>query len=838
MEPTFRPFPVCSLASTSLSPLHIAWKFHRKWFLRALVFVMFGICVIPIRGYSQEVVFKAPVAYLSNGANETSVTVADLNGDGKPDLVIANFCTSGDASCGNNTLKGVVSVLLGNGDGTFQTAVTYGSGGYDPHWVAVADVNGDGKPDLVVANFCASSCTGNPSPSLVSVLLGNGDGTFQPAVPYGTGGNGTFSLAVADVNGDGKLDIVTTNLCPSDSSNCTNGSVGVLRGNGDGTFQTAVPYDAGGASTMSVAVADVNGDGKPDILVANRGLPESGPNDGGVSVLLGNGDGTFQTAVPYGSGGYGAVSVAVADVKGDGKLDVLVANNCVSFGNCNSANGNVGVLLGNGDGTFQPAAPYNSGGMTTSSVAVADVNGDGKLDLVVDNVCGVSPNQCADGNVGILLGNGDGTFQTPAIYASGGGGAFAVAVADVNRDGKPDLVVNSGCASGCANSMVAVLINAGLTTSITTSSSVNPSVVGQPFVVTTTVTSSGGTPTGNVTFSNGSTVLGTSGLGPSGMATLNTSLSAVGQYTITGSYGGDARFAPNSSSFTQKVNKATTKTLLSSSPNPSVTGQSVTFTAAVVPRFAGTPTGTVTFSETGVGVLATETLSGGSASFTTKFSATGAFKISATYKGDANFVSSVSAFLVQKVNAFPTSTNVTSNLNPSNFGQPVTFTTTVSFSYGTPTGTVTFRRGTTALGTMAMTGNTASFSTSALNAGINSINAVYSGDTNFATSTSPNLSEHVNKIASTTTLSSSENPSNPGQSVTFTATVTAASGTPTGTITFKNGSMTLGTEMLSGGTASFVTSTLPSGSNSIKASYGGSTNYLASSSAALIQTVQ
>jgi len=173
-----------------------------------------------------------------------------------------------------------------------------------------------------------------------------------------------------------------------------------------------VTYGSGGLYARSVAVADVNGDGKPDLAVANLCLTEYNCPNGLVGVLLGNGDGTFQTAVTYGSGGYYAMSVAVADVNGDGKPDLVVANNCTSgdFSNgCTDPSGTVGVLLGNGDGTFQAAVTYGSGGYYSSSVAVADVNGDGKPDLVVANEC--ADTSCTNGSVGVLLGNGDGTFQ-------------------------------------------------------------------------------------------------------------------------------------------------------------------------------------------------------------------------------------------------------------------------------------------------------------------------------------------------------------------------------------------------------------------------------------------
>jgi len=384
--------------------------------------------VCGFRGADQA--FAAAVNYASSGYQSTWAAVADVNGDGKPDIVVANAC--GDSS--NCNTNGTIGVLLGNGDGTFQAAVTYDSGALGAFSVTVADVNGDGKPDLVVANN-----------STVSVLLGNGDGTFQAAVSYGTGGNGVHSVAVADVNGDGKPDLVVALNC---GQNCGFGAVGVLLGNGDGTFQTAVTYPSGGINATSAVVEDVNGDGKPDIVVTNY-TSSSGSGQGNVCVLLGNGDGTFQTAVAYGVGGDNPDSVAVADVNGDGKPDIVVTN---------FSSDNVGVLLGNGDGTFQTAVAYGSGGYSPDSVVVADVNGDRKPDLLVANQC-VDIATCANGTVGVLLGNGDGTFQTAVAYGSGGDIAYSVAVADFNGDGEPDIVVADKCDHNCDLGSVAVLIN-------------------------------------------------------------------------------------------------------------------------------------------------------------------------------------------------------------------------------------------------------------------------------------------------------------------------------------------------------------------------------------------
>jgi FG-GAP-like repeat/FG-GAP repeat len=390
--------------------------------------------------------FDPAVAYSSGGIGAMSVAVADLNGDGTPDLVVANWCILGNV-CASSS----VAVLLGKGNGTFRAPMTYSSGGVNSNSVAVADVNGDGKPDLVVVNVNSGT---------VAVLLGKGNGTFQPAVTYGAGGAAPISVAVADINNDGNPDLLV-----AIDNNGVYSSMGVLLGNGNGTFQPAVTYNSGGYSACSVAVADVNGDGKPDVVVANLYFAISGSGDkGSVGVLLGNGDGTFQPAVTYSSGAYEADSVAVADINNDGKLDVLVANQCADA-KC-AKEGTIGVLLGNGDGTFQAVVNYPSGGYWTLSVAVADVNGDGIPDLVAANDCATvcENNTGYPGSVGVLLGKGNGTFSPGVSFGSGGYGTRSAVVADLNGDGNPDVVV-ANCSvgqKGCGNQSkgtIGVLIN-------------------------------------------------------------------------------------------------------------------------------------------------------------------------------------------------------------------------------------------------------------------------------------------------------------------------------------------------------------------------------------------
>ncbi len=402
--------------------------------------------------------FQNSGSYDSGGHYGYSVAVGDVDGDGKPDLIVSNQT---DESSRPFEQNGTVSVLPGNGDGTFRPALTYSSGGFIAISVAQRDVNGDGKPDLLVANECATtvSCSNGG----VAVFLGNGNGTFQGAVIYAPGGYLAYSLAVSDVNQDGKPDVIAANQCDS-LQDCNLGSdtgeVGVLLGNGDGTFQAALAYNSGGENPTSVTVGDVNGDGIPDLLVALQCASNTDCSTGGVGVLLGNGDGTFQTAVNYSSGGESASSVAIGDMNGDGNPDLLIANVCASSSDCST--GGAAVLLGNGNGTFQAAVSYSSGGYVAHWVAVGDVNGDGKPDVLVANELAANVNS-ANGTAAVLLGNGDGTLRTAVTYASGGMYTLSVAVADLNADGKPDLLVENQCASqgNCTSSTMSVLLGNG-----------------------------------------------------------------------------------------------------------------------------------------------------------------------------------------------------------------------------------------------------------------------------------------------------------------------------------------------------------------------------------------
>jgi photosystem II stability/assembly factor-like uncharacterized protein len=400
--------------------------------------------------------------------------------------------------------------------------------------------------------------------------------------------------------------------------------------------------------------------------------------------------------------------------------------------------------------------------------------------------------------------------------------------------------------SGSSSSALSQVVNPDATTT-TAMTSVSPSVFGQTVTFTAIVSANApgsGTPTGTVTFKDAASTLGTGTLS-AGTVTFNTSALAVGSHSITAVYGGSSSFATSTSSIlTQTVNTASTTSAVVSSANPSLFGQSVTFTATVTAVAPGssTPTGTVTFKD-GATTLGSNTLSGGTATLNTSTLSLGGHSITVAYGGSSSFAASTSSTLTQTVNMASTTTVVVSSANPSVFGQGVSFTATVSPAApgsGTPTGTVTFKDGATTLGLGTLSGGSATFNSSTLAVASHAITAVYGGDTNYKTSTSVSLSQVVNAASTTTAVVSSTNPSVFGQSVTFTATVGAVApgaGTPAGTVTFKDGTTTLGSSTLSSGSAAITTATLAVGAHSITAVYAGSTNFAAGTSSAKTQTV-
>jgi hypothetical protein len=656
------------------------------------------------------------VTYDVGAPTAWAVAAADLNGDGQPDLVV----TTSDS----------VGVLLGNGDGTFRPMVSYSLVGGGAG-VAVADVNADGKPDILVATAFASP----NGDGAAQVLLGNGDGTFQPAVSYDSGGPFTYSIAVGDFNGDGKLDLVVADCSPDTGTSC--GLFGILLGNGDGTFKPVTTYNSGGVGAWSLTVADVNGDKQADIVIANLCADSSCTGNGVVAVFLGNGDGTFKAPETYNSGGRTLVPV-VADVNGDGKPDIVVANGNGKTG--------VAVLLGNGDGTFQTAVTYDVGDNAVWSLTVRDINGDGKPDVVLSDYVVPNGGGFGKGHVSVLLGNGDGTFRPVLTYDSGGVGSLGIAVADLNGDGLPDVLVADcapiGGSCGVQNGLVGVLLNnTGIGNPTTTMlvSSLDPSFVGQAVTFTATVSSTSGTPPNGetVTFKNGSAVLGTAPLS-GGAASLITSSFAAGIYTMTASYAGDANFAASTSPGLRQVVNSTTKsvtaTTLASSLNPSIYGQNVTWTATVTTAGSVPPMGKVKFIWNGNSIGSVTLNSSGVATLTKLNLNADSYPLTAVYAGDANNLGSTSSVLSQVVTQATSAATLTSSPNPSTPGQAVTFTATITSPTVRPTGPVTFAVGKTVLGTAQLSGGKAKFTTSTLAVGSTKVTATYYGDSNIAKS--------------------------------------------------------------------------------------------------------
>jgi len=369
-------------------------------------------------------------------------------------------------------------------------------------------------------------------------------------------------------------------------------------------------------------------------------------------------------------------------------------------------------------------------------------------------------------------------------------------------------------------------------------SSPNPFTYGNQLTVTTTVSPVApgqGIPTGSVGYWVDGTYIETATVNATGQAIYNTSALSGGSRSITAYYMGDDRFAPGYGTLPQTVNRALTSSTLISS-GPTTYGQTATFTATVTST-AGTPTGTVSFKD-GATTIGTATFNAvGQASFSSAALGGGPHTITDVYNGDVNFNTSTSPAASQAVSKAGSATAVSSSPNPCTSGLLVNFTATVTSAAGTPGGTVTFLDGATTLGTKPLTGGSATWSTATLSVAAHSITAVYSSDANFNASTSPELIQTV-KAPSTTTVASSGTPSVKGQSVTFTATVAGSSGPRTGTVTFKDGTATIGTGTLdANGKATVSISSLSVGSHTITAMYGGSATYSSSTSSALTQTV-
>jgi len=423
---------------------------------------------------------------------------------------------------------------------------------------------------------------------------------------------------------------------------------------------------------------------------------------------------------------------------------------------------------------------------------------------------------------GALDAAGAATFTTAALGA-GTHNLTAVYGGDAN---------NATSTSSALSQVVTQVSTASAVTA-----SLNPSTYNA--IVTFTATVTGNAPTGAVTFMDGAATLGTgtlSGTGNSRTATYATGTLSIGTHSITAVYAGDTNNATSTSSaLSQVVNKANTTSAVSSTPNPSYANLNATFTATVTGQ---APTGTVTFME-GATVLGTGTLAGTGNSRTATLAistlSVGNHSITAVYGGDDNNNTSTSAAFTQYVYKHNLSSLVlSSSANPSAYSQNVTLTATLNGG-NNPTGTVSFREGSTTLATVNLTGNVASFDISTLSVATHSLQVVYNGDAYNNTYSSNTISQVVNRYTTNTALTSSVSPSSAGQGVTLTATVSGVS--PTGNVTFKEGATTLGVGTLSGGVTSLNYGAWAAGSHSLTAVYGGDANNATSTSAVVVQVV-
>jgi len=780
--------------------------------------------------------FKRSIGFVTGNAPLAAVA-SDFYGNGHTDLAIINHSSQ------------TVSVAQGNGDGTFQAGRSY-STGQKPVSIASGTLTGDKIPGLVVANYCGSdlSCS---QVGGVAVFLADDQGVYRLSSAY-TLGAGPVSVALADVNGDGNLDVTALNRLDK--------TVSVLLGVGDGTFGQPITFALAGAP-IAVAVGDLNKDGKPDLAVLEDCGAATCSQPGSLEILQGAGSGSFQST-SISPVAYAPTALAIGDINGDKNLDIIVANRCGKDASCQSSGaatvlvgdgtgkftsatdiilgkspssialGNlsgtgldlivsrstdnqVAVLHGNGDGSFQAPVPYPVGA-APASVVVADFNGDGLVDVAVANL--------NDSTVSVLFGRGDGTLQSVTALPVGGGPTSLTAIGGTTGGHASLATANSG--SSTLGTEVTVLQNIhpmGVTANTTTltatpaTMTVNP---GAPTTLSVTVAGGSGTPTGTVNITgNGTPASVCSGLilDATGSASCTTSALQTNTTTLTATYSGDGTYSISTGTASVTVNALTPTITITPSPaSPSVINTSVTFTASLTGSLTPvTPSGTMTFAVGGTTVAAcTGTVTAaGVKTCTINNLALGVNSVTATYSGDTNFVvaapGSASYTIVSQA---PTVVLVAAPAGASVVNQPVTFTATLtpqagaSFSPIAPTGTVAFStRGAMIAGcgaqplTAAGANYTAQCSTTGLALGGVSIFATFNPTSaNYGSNASADLPYTVNAQSPTVVLEDAPaGASVVNQPVTFTATLAPQAGSsftptaPTGTVNFTAGGTTI-----------------------------------------------
>lgn len=667
----------------------------------------------------------------NNGPFQMPAIVADFNNDGFADIVVPDQLFS-------------LSYLRGYGDGTFRSALDYYAPSNAYSWtygIATGDFNGDGHPDFVIGNIC-SGCT---TPMGVTVFLSNPDGSLQAGMNFGTTSNFEY-VAVADFNGDGKLDIAAT-----DSNT---GLVQIFNGDGTGNFTVGPSFntDLASNSPTDLVVGDFNKDGHPDLAIANS-------NGSDVAILLNDGSGNFPTPTPIALSGAVEQGLAVADINGDGNLDLVLP---YYYG------GAVAVLIGNGDGTFQPEQDYPIGASNPNAVVLADLNGDGITDLAV------TLNQGGGQDIAIAIGSGQGpsfAFGTFSIvpsslqdYNLSSPSPQYIQATDVDGDGKVDLVYGN-----TSYSTVGVLFGQGngtffdpveypvgqtnwglAVTDVNGDGAPDVAMASYDFAGVTVLLNSNGTGT------LGSYTIGSSAQG----ATLTAGKSATFTLTITPSkhYNGTVTFAcpaglPNLTTCSFVPSSVTLDGLTPVTVQMTITTTAPTASLQMPAGMDENPlhrnASMLLASLNGMGVLGM-VLAGSFGKKRNRWSVLGIMALAMCLFLVGCGGGSSSTTITPPP---PTKSNTTSSVSSSAatvlVGQPVTFTGKVSATSGTPTGTVTFLDGTAKLGTGTLSNGSATFQTSSLAAGVHNVTVAYGGDTNFNASTSTALSQTVDKPGTT-----------------------------------------------------------------------------------------
>jgi hypothetical protein len=629
-----------------------------------------GTSVYILLGYGDGTFTAAPGSpvSISGGNNLVGITAGDFNNDGYVDLAVVSWGGS------------KVFILLGNGNGTFQTPTSISIVG-SPVEIATADFNNDGNLDLAVVDN-----SGNQ----VEVLLGNGAGAFPATSTYSTGSS-PYSIAVADLNNDGNLDMVIGNNGAS--------SVTVLLGNGAGSFSqpTGSPFAAGAnPSPSALVIGDFNGDGKPDLAI-----PDSGNNT--VGILLGNGDGTFGTA-SYLTALSGQKTIAMADFNGDGNQDLAV---------CDLTTGTIEKYLGNGNGTFQSAISISTGSTSCSDMASADFNGDGNPDLVIP-----------------MHGNNKAVILLDSMTHTATASASTVSIPGSGTH-NIEAAYSGDTYDASSTSSTAPLTASTVSTTLTLQPSPTSSAFGQQVTLTAALSpfAAGNLTTDGetITFKNGGTTIGT-GILAGGVATLNISSLAASTNGLTAVFAADINFLVSTS---PTVNYTVTKAapaILWATPSSITYGTALS--ATQLNATSGGIAGTLVYSPVSGTVLGA-----------------GAQTLSVTFTPtDTSDYNTANGSVTLTVNKATPTLSVATSGTPSTYGTSITFTATISSG---PTGTVTFYDNGTPVGTGTVGGTTASFSSTALTAGSHTITAGWTGNSNYNAVTSGGITQVVNKATPT-----------------------------------------------------------------------------------------